>query len=77
MRPEMPWLAAGGVSLIGSIARDKAFPHNAFPSVIATAGIVIVAAASRGTKVESLVRAVGVLALIAVVMRTAILTGGK
>lgn len=67
MRPEMPFLAAGAVSLVGGAAREKAFPAHGLNAVIGTVVLVIVASATAGTKVAPLVRAIGLVLLMAAV----------
>lgn len=64
----MPFLAAGAVAIVGGIARDKAFPKNGITAVVGTVVLVIVASATAGTKVAPLVRAIGLLLLMASVM---------
>lgn len=67
MRPEMPYLAAGAAALVGGIAKNKSFPPNALPAVIGTAILVIAASTTAGTRVAPLVRAIGLLLLMAAV----------
>ena len=66
----MPFLAAGAVALVGGTAREKAFPKAGLPAVIGTVILVIVASATAGTRVAPLVRAVGMLLLMAAVFAT-------
>ena len=67
MRPEMPYLAAGTVALIGGVRREKHFPKSGIPAVVGTIILVIVASATAGTRVAPLVRAIGLLLLMAAV----------
>ena len=68
MHPEMPFLAAGGVSLIGGAVAAKGWPSNALTSIIGTVALVIIASATGGTRLAPLVRAVGLLILLAASM---------
>ncbi len=68
MRPEMPFLTAGAVALIGGVKREGGFPSNGVTAVVATVALVIVASATSGTKLAPVVRAVGLLVLLAAVM---------
>lgn len=68
MRAELPYLAAGTVTLIGGTARHKGLPPDAAKSVFGTVGLVMVASALDGTRVAPLVRAFGLLLLLASVM---------
>lgn len=61
MRPEMPYLAAGGVSLIGGAVAAKGWPKQSLTAVIATIVLVIVASATSETRIAPLVRAIGLL----------------
>lgn len=67
MRPEMPFLAAGSVALIGGARREKRFPKSGIPAVVGTVVLVIIASATAGTRVAPLVRAIGLLLLMAAV----------
>jgi hypothetical protein len=68
MNPEMPFLAAGAISLAGGVAKAKGLPSNAMQSVIGTVVLVIVASATANTRIAPLVRAVGLLLLLAATM---------
>lgn len=70
MRPEMPYLAAGTVAIVGGVSAEKGFPKNGLSAVVATAALVIVASATAGSPVAPLVRAIGLLLLMASVMAT-------
>lgn len=67
MRPEMPFLAAGVVSVVGGIAREGRFPREGMNAVIGTVVLVIIASATAGTKVAPLVRAIGLILLLGAV----------
>lgn len=76
--PEMPFLAAGTVAMLGGIARNKSWPANGSRAVVATIAMVTVASASKGTKIEPLVRAIGLLVLMtAVIMAVPYFNGEK
>lgn len=66
----MPFLAAGAIAIGGSVAVNKAFPTNGVPAVLGTIALVIVASSTAGTRVAPLVRAVGLLMVMASVMAT-------
>lgn len=68
MKPEMPFLAAGAVALAGGVAKDRGFPSGGLGAVVATVALVIVASATGGTVVAPLVRAIGLLLLMAAIM---------
>lgn len=68
MRPEMPFLAAGGIAIAGGFVREKKWPENGVKALIGTLLLVIVASATSGTSFAPLVRAIGLLMLLAAVM---------
>ncbi len=68
MNPELPFLAAGGVSLIGGAIAEKKWPSNGMNAVIGTVVLVIVASATAGSKIAPLVHAVGLLLLVTALM---------
>lgn len=68
MRPEMPYLAAGGVSIIGGAIRQKKWPDNTVRSAIGTIVLVVVASATTNTKAAPLVNAIGLLLLLTSIM---------
>lgn len=67
-RPEIPYLAAGAVSIIGGAARDKQWPKDATRALIGTIAAVLLASASADTKLAPLVHAIGLLVLLAATM---------
>jgi hypothetical protein len=71
MRPELPFLAAGAVAVIGGAIRDKAWPSYTTRAVIGTVALVLVASATDNTRVAPLVRAIGLLLLLTTVMAAA------
>lgn len=70
MSPELPFLAAGAVAIVGGTRKAKHFPKNGLNAVVATVVLVIVASATGATKAAPLVNAVGLLVLMASVMAT-------
>jgi peptidoglycan/LPS O-acetylase OafA/YrhL len=56
------------VSIGGGVAREHAWPKNGTPALIATIALVIIASATDGTKIAPLVRAMGLLVLLAAVI---------
>jgi len=71
MGPEAPFLAAGAVAIAGGVARDKAFPPEGMTAVVGTVFLVIIASATANTKAAPLVRAVGMLLLMAAIFSVA------
>jgi hypothetical protein len=67
MRPEMPYLAAGSVAIVGGIAREGRFPREGINSVIGTVVLVIIASATAGSRIAPLVRAIGFILLLGAV----------
>jgi len=68
MHPELPFLGAGAVALIGGAIKERGWPANATTSVVGTVALVLVASATADTKIAPLVRAIGLLLLLASVM---------
>lgn len=68
MRPEMPFLAAGTVSIIGGAIKEKKWPKHTVRAIIGTVLLVLAASASTGTRVGPLVHAIGLLFLLASIM---------
>lgn len=68
MNPEMPFLAAGAISIAGGVAKHHGFPPNILTSVIGTVVLVIFASATAGSKIAPLVRAIGLLVLLVTVI---------
>lgn len=77
MRPEMPYLAAGSIAMIGGIARDGGFPPDAWKSVFGTVALVVLASATSQSRIEPVVKAFGILLLIAAVYSTAPFIGAR
>lgn len=70
MRPEMPYLAAGGIAIIGGAVKEHKWPSNATKAVIGTVALTLVASATGDTRFAPLVHAVGLLLLLTAVMAT-------
>lgn len=64
-RPELPFLAAGTVAIVGGAIRDKKWPANTTKALVATFAIVLLASASSDTPLAPLVHAIGLLVLLA------------
>lgn len=63
MSPELPYLAAAGVSVVGATIRDGHLPALGRVA-IGTVALIIIASASANTKIEPLVHAFGMLILL-------------
>jgi dolichol kinase len=72
VKPEMPYLAAGAISIAGGAMAEKKWPKNATRSLIGTVVLVIVASATSETAIAPLVKAFGTLVLL-----IAVLAAGK
>jgi len=70
MRPEMPYLLAGGIAVTGGMAREKAWPKNGTRAVLATMILVIVASATADTPLAPFIRAFGMLAVLGAILVT-------
>lgn len=68
MRPELPFLAAGAVAIAGGAARERKWPAEGGRAILGTLALVIVASATADTRIAPLVRAIGLLLLLASVM---------
>jgi hypothetical protein len=68
MRPELPFLAAGAVSVIGGAIHQKKWPDNTGRAAIGTVVLVLAASASANTRFAPLVQAIGLLLLLTAVM---------
>lgn len=68
MKPELPFLAAGAVAIIGGVIREKHWPANANKAVIGTVALVVASSAATGTRIAPLVHAIGLLLLLTSVM---------
>lgn len=67
MRAEFPYLAAGGIVILGATVRDGKLPDLTGP-LLGTITLVIFASATDGTKIAPVVRALGILILIGAVI---------
>ena len=68
MRPEMPYLAAGGVAIVGGAIRDGRWPSEGANAALGTLIVVVAASATADTPIAPLVRAFGLLVLLVAVM---------
>lgn len=68
MRPELPFLGAGAVVIIGATIREKKWPSEANGAIIGTVVLTLAASASAGTRIAPLVHAIGLLLLLTAVM---------
>jgi peptidoglycan/LPS O-acetylase OafA/YrhL len=68
MSPELPFLAAGTIAVIGGTRKSGGFPRNGMNAVVATVVLVIVASATGDTPVAPAVHAIGLLVLLAASM---------
>jgi len=68
MRAELPYLAAGGVAVVGGAIREKGWPKNTVKAVLGTVALTLAASATAGTRFAPLVRAIGLLLLLTAVM---------
>lgn len=68
--PEMPYLAAGAIALIGGAVKEKGFPANGIVAVMATIFLVIIVSMTANTKIAPLLHAIGMLLLLGSVMGT-------
>jgi hypothetical protein len=71
MRPELPYLAAGGIALVTGVKREGKFPADGMNAAIATTVLVTVASATANTKMAPLVHAIGLLVLMAAIFGAA------
>lgn len=64
----MPYLAAGGISLISGAIVEHKWPSNSTRVLIGTVTLVVIASATGETKLAPLVHAVGLLTLLTAAM---------
>ncbi len=70
MNPELPFLGAGVVSIVGGAIAEKKWPANGLKAVVGTVALVIVASATAESRIAPLVHAIGLLLLLTAVMAT-------
>ncbi len=63
MSPELPFLAAGAVAVVGGTKKYGHFPPNGLSAVIGTVVLVIAASATANTHLAPLMHAIGLLLL--------------
>jgi peptidoglycan/LPS O-acetylase OafA/YrhL len=64
MRPELPFLAAGAVTIAGAAKKEGHWPKNGARSIVGTVALVVVASATEDTPLAPLVHAMGSLVLL-------------
>lgn len=69
-RPEMPFLLAGVLALIGGVARERGWPDDGFKAIGSTVVLVILASLTNGTSFAPVVRALGLLMVLGAAMAT-------
>lgn len=70
MNPEFPFIASGALLIAGGAARSGGFPKSTLNSLIGTAVLALIASATVNTQVAPLIRAIGMLYLLAVIIAT-------
>ena len=70
MSPEFPFILSGALILIGGTIENNGYPKNGIRSLIGTLILALVASATNNTPVAPMVRAIGLLYLLAAAMRT-------
>jgi len=70
MRPELPYLTAGSIAIVGGMAKERSWPREGHKAVLATLIMVVIASTTSGTSIAPLVRAIGLLAVLGAVMKT-------
>lgn len=68
MNPEIPFLAAGAVSVAGGAIAEKHWPAHTRNAIIGTIALTIIASATGNTRFAPLVHAIGLLLLLTSVM---------
>jgi hypothetical protein len=70
MRPELPFLGAGAVAIIGGTIKEGHFPSRGATAVLGTLTLTVVASATAESRIAPLVHAIGLLLLLAAIMAT-------
>lgn len=70
MGPEMPYLLAGAITIAGGAVKEKKWPPYTGRAIIGTLTLVVVASTTADSKLAPLVRAIGLLFLLAAIMAT-------
>lgn len=65
MAPETPFFASGALLLGAGIARTGGFPQDTLKAVLAVLALALIASATANTKAAPVVRAIGLLFLLA------------
>jgi dolichol kinase len=66
--PELPFLAAGTVAIIGGSIRHHGWPPNSDKAILGTVALTLVASATSNSRVGPLVHAIGLLLLLTAIM---------
>jgi hypothetical protein len=77
MRPELPFLGAGAVAIVGGTIREGHFPSKGGQAVLGTLVLTVVASATTDSRIAPLVHAIGLLLLLAAVMAATTAATGK
>jgi hypothetical protein len=64
--PELPFLAAGAIAIIGGTIRERKIPSNTVRALVGTGVLTLVAATTSETKLAPLVHAIGMLLVLGV-----------
>ena len=62
--PELPFIGAGVVALVGGIKREGKFPEKGVIAVVGTVLLILAASATANTRIAPAVHAFGILVLI-------------
>jgi len=68
--PELPFIGAGVVALVGGVKREGKFPEKGVIAVVGVVLLVLVTSATANTRIAPVVHAFGILTLIGAVFGT-------
>lgn len=68
MRPELPYLAAGAISITGGVARTHGWPPEGLRALVATIILVVITSATAETRIAPLVKAFGFLVVLVAII---------
>lgn len=77
MRPELPFIGAGAVAIVGGTIKEGHFPAKGAQAVLGTIALAVVASATADSVIAPLVHAIGLLLLLASVMAAVTAANGK
>jgi hypothetical protein len=66
----MPYLGAGAVAIVGGTIKEGHWPSNGVKALLGTLILVTAASTTNGSRIAPLVRAIGLLLLLASIMAT-------